>query len=97
MPSGITSDLLFNQRIHNATVDLGVYEYGAASTLSVDDFVLTMNDVKVYPNPTSDHIKIKSPIKINSVEVFRLPKIPFTKVLKEIEILSVVAFGFTFT
>mgnify|MGYP000126433403 CR=1 FL=1 len=70
MPSGITSDLLFNQRIHNATVDLGVYEYGAASTLSVDDFELSINDIKIYPNPTSDYINIKSSDKINSVEVY---------------------------
>ena len=32
--------------------------------------------------------------KINSVNSFRLPKVPFTKVLNDIEILSVVAFSF---
>ena len=90
VPSGITSDLLFNQRIHNATVDLGVYEYGAASTLSVDDFELTINDVKVYPNPTSDYINIKSPININSVEVFdMLGKIIIDSKYKTINLKSI--------
>ena len=51
------SDLLGNQRIFNTTVDMRAYEFG--STLSIDDFGLIENDIKLYPNPTTSVLNIK--------------------------------------
>lgn len=73
VPSGITADLLFNQRIHNSIVDMGAYEFGASSTLSVVDFGSSSTDlVKVYPNPTNDILNIKTNSTIKSIEVYNL-------------------------
>ncbi len=72
VPSGITADLLFNQRIHNATVDMGVYEFGANPTLSNEDFSFSTDSIEVYPNPTTSIINIKTTSKIKSVEVYNV-------------------------
>lgn len=42
IPSGITTDLLGNQRIFNTTVDMGCYEFGSSATTS---YTLTTNVV----------------------------------------------------
>lgn len=70
--SGITADLLFNQRIHNTTVDMGVYEFGASSTLSVNDFLVVNNEIKIYPNPTTSILNIKTDEEISYIHVFNI-------------------------
>ena len=72
VPSGITADLLFNQRIHNATVDMGAYEFGASSTLSVDDFGLSTDLIRVYPNPTNGILNINTTSTIKTIEVYNV-------------------------
>lgn len=61
--SGIT-------RIFNTTIDLGAYEYN--STLSVDDVSLDISSVKLYPNPVSDRLFIKSTEQIESVSIYNI-------------------------
>ncbi|WP_452218536.1 T9SS type A sorting domain-containing protein [Lacinutrix undariae] len=58
IPAGITADLAGNQRIFNATVDMGAYEFGS-TTLSTGNFGLVENEVKLYPNPTTSVLNIK--------------------------------------
>lgn len=57
MPNSIIADLLGNNRIHNTTIDLGVYEFGAS--LGTNDFELNENQIKLYPNPTASVLTIK--------------------------------------
>lgn len=56
IPAGVTTDLFGHDRIHNTTVDMGVYEYG--STLNVDSFEIE-NKFTIFPNPTSNVLNIK--------------------------------------
>ena len=63
-------DLSGNDRIFNTTIDLGAYEYN--STLSVDDISLDENTVKLYPNPATDVVNIKSNQIIKNVAVFNV-------------------------
>ena len=72
MPVTLTYDLLFNQRIHNSAVDMGVYEYGASSTLSTIDFEFNQDKVRVFPNPTSSIINIVSTITIKNVSIYNM-------------------------
>ncbi|MCH2196992.1 T9SS type A sorting domain-containing protein [Kordia sp.] len=72
VPAGITSDILFNQRIHNTTVDMGVYEFGASSTLSTTDFDADQDVVTVYPNPVKNMLHINSTIHVETIKVFSI-------------------------
>lgn len=72
VPAGITADILFNQRIHNTTVDMGVYEFGAASTLSATEFELDSNVVTAYPNPVKDILYINSKTDIERIAVYNI-------------------------
>jgi hypothetical protein len=63
-------DLSGNERIINTTIDLGAYEYN--STLSVDDISLDENTVKLYPNPATDVVNIKTNQTIKNVRVFNV-------------------------
>ena len=51
-------DLLHNARIYNTAVDMGVYEFGSA-TLGIDSNTFEMNNVIIYPNPTSSFLQIQ--------------------------------------
>lgn len=63
-------DLSGNDRVFNTTIDLGAYEYN--STLSVDDISLNENTVKLYPNPATDVVNIKTNQTIKNVAVFNV-------------------------
>lgn len=63
-------DLSGNDRVFNTTIDLGAYEYN--STLSVDDISLNENTVKLYPNPATDVVNIKTNQTIKNVRVFNV-------------------------
>lgn len=63
-------DLSGNDRVFNTTIDLGAYEYN--STLSVDDISLDENTVKLYPNPATDVVNIKTNQTIKNVRVFNV-------------------------
>lgn len=65
-----SEDLLFNTRIFNNTIDLGPYEYNP--TLGVNDVFLNENLVKLYPNPVTDRLFIKSTEQIESVTIFNI-------------------------
>lgn len=80
VPAGITTDILFNQRIHNTTVDMGVYEFGAPSTLSVDEFEVHQDNVTIYPNPASSIITIAAKETIEKIEIYNL----FGQKIKEV-------------
>ena len=53
-----------------ATTGTSVWSFTTASTLSVEE--VQFNDFKVYPNPTSNILNIKSTKDIDNVEVFDL-------------------------
>ena len=63
-------DLSGNTRFFNTTIDLGSYEYN--STLGIDAISLTTNSVKLYPNPVSDRVFIKSTEQIESVSIYNI-------------------------
>lgn len=65
-----SKDLLFNTRIFNNTIDLGPYEYNP--TLGVNDVALNKNTVKLYPNPASDRLFIKSTEQIEKVSIYNM-------------------------
>jgi hypothetical protein len=69
IPTGITTDLLGNHRIFNATVDMGAYEFGS-SPLGVNKFNFLENDVKVFPNPTSSFLNIKMDSDLKRATVY---------------------------
>ncbi|KAB8151247.1 DUF5123 domain-containing protein, partial [Kordia sp. TARA_039_SRF] len=70
VPAGITADLLFNQRIHNTTVDMGVYEFGAPPILSIGDFQQNENPVTVYPNPVKGLLHVATIQMPKSISVY---------------------------
>ncbi|WP_299436398.1 T9SS type A sorting domain-containing protein [uncultured Aquimarina sp.] len=70
IPSGITADLLGNQRIFNTTVDLGAYEFDSP-LLSTQDNTFLKGFV-VYPNPVKNSFYIQSKTKVNSITVYNL-------------------------
>lgn len=63
------SDLLGNQRVFNTTVDMGVYEFGS-STLSISDFELDRNNIKIYPNPTTTVLNIKMESSLKQITIY---------------------------
>lgn len=69
IPAGINTDLLGNDRIFNTTVDMGVYEFGS-TTLSNQEFQINKSELKLYPNPTSSIINIKTEKEIKSIEIY---------------------------
>lgn len=69
IPSGITTDLLGNQRIFNTTVDMGCYEFDAP--LGIEDNVL-LDDFKLYPNPVRNILNIQLEETIEKIEVYSI-------------------------
>ena len=69
IPSGITTDLLGNQRIFNTTVDMGCYEFDAP--LGIEDNVL-LEDFKLYPNPVHNILNIQTDENLDKVEVYSI-------------------------
>lgn len=65
-----TLDASGNERIINTTIDLGPYEYNP--TLGVNDVVLKANSVKLYPNPLSDRLFIKSTEQIKNISIYNI-------------------------
>lgn len=65
-----TIDASGNERFFNTTIDLGAYEYD--STLGIDAISLNTNSVKLYPNPVSDKLFIKSTEQIESVTIYNI-------------------------
>ncbi|MEY8868377.1 T9SS type A sorting domain-containing protein [Meridianimaribacter flavus] len=63
-------DLSGNDRIFNSTIDLGAFEYD--STLGIDDLSLDTNSVKLYPNPVSDRLFIKSTEQVENVFIYTI-------------------------
>lgn len=63
-------DLSGNDRIFNTTIDLGAYEYN--STLGIDAVSLNTNSVKLYPNPVSDRLFIKSTEQIEGISIYNI-------------------------
>jgi hypothetical protein len=70
IPTGITTDLLGNQRIFNTTVDMGAFEFGSAP-LSTENISL-LSETTIYPNPVSNNLTIKSKENILKIEVYNL-------------------------
>lgn len=71
IPTGIVSDLLGKNRIHNGTVDMGAYEFGA-SPLSVDDSFKILNEISLYPNPVKNNVHVSSTDEVEKIEVYNL-------------------------
>lgn len=69
IPVTLTTDLLGNQRIFNATVDMGAYEFGS-STLGINTFQLSENQIKLYPNPTTSVLNIKMKGNLKQATVY---------------------------
>ncbi len=65
VPAFLTTDILGNNRIFNATVDMGAFEFDP--TLSLD--TRTKVDFKMYPNPVSNILNIKTEISIKEISV----------------------------
>ncbi|MFD2540925.1 T9SS type A sorting domain-containing protein [Lacinutrix gracilariae] len=63
-------DLSGNDRVFNTTIDLGAYEYN--STLGIDDISLNTNSVKLYPNPVSDRLFIKSTEQVENISIYNI-------------------------
>ena len=63
-------DLAGHDRFFNSTIDLGVYEYD--STLGIDNVSLKTNSVKLYPNPVSDRLFVKSTETIKAVIIYNV-------------------------
>ncbi|MGR7813306.1 T9SS type A sorting domain-containing protein [Lacinutrix undariae] len=62
-------DLLGNQRVYSANVDMGAYEYDTVS-LGVNDFSIAENEVKLYPNPTTTVLNIKMTSSLKQATVY---------------------------
>ncbi|MFY7670834.1 LamG-like jellyroll fold domain-containing protein [Tenacibaculum sp. MEBiC06402] len=67
IPTGITLDLAGNNRIENSIVDIGAFEF-SSTTLSVSD--LDIVNFKMYPNPASNILTIKTDNEIDQVVIF---------------------------
>jgi len=67
IPSGITTDLLGNQRIFNTTVDMGCYEFD--TPLGIEDNVL-LEDFKLYPNPVHNILNIQLEETLEKIELY---------------------------
>lgn len=65
-----STDLLGNQRIHNTTVDRGVYEFGS-TVLGTQSFT-SFNEFEVYPNPTSSLLYINANDIIKTIVIYSL-------------------------
>jgi hypothetical protein len=70
VPTGLTTDLLGNQRIHNTTVDMGAYEFGS-SILGIDN-VNKIEGLKMYPNPTKGNLTFDLQEQIKTIELYNL-------------------------
>ncbi|QTE21451.1 T9SS type A sorting domain-containing protein [Polaribacter cellanae] len=66
-----TTDLLGNQRIFNTTVDMGAYEFGSSSPLSVNNF-LNDDKISIYPNPVSSIVNIKINAEVKKAIIYNL-------------------------
>lgn len=85
IPTGITLDLLGNNRIDNTIVDIGAYEF-LSSSLSTDSFNLL--NFTLYPNPASTIVNIKADKDIESITIYSVlgKKIMTKKNTKTIDI-----------
>ncbi|MBU2922930.1 T9SS type A sorting domain-containing protein [Winogradskyella psychrotolerans] len=68
IPAGITTDLLFNNRIFNTTVDRGAYEFDPS--LGINDVGLHENGIKLYPNPTTSILNIEMIQSLKQVSIY---------------------------
>jgi len=65
-PSELSTDLDNNQRIFQTTVDLGCYEFlGSTDYKNIE---LT-KDIQIYPNPSSDFIKVNLKSQVSLIEI----------------------------
>lgn len=67
----ITNDLDFNQRLVDNTVDMGAFE--TATSLS-NDGIHFDNNLKLYPNPVTSTLFIKTEFEIESVKILNLSR-----------------------
>ena len=70
VPTGITTDILGNQRIFNTTVDMGAYEFGSSPALSVNDFNTAVNKIKLYPNPVTATLNIETTSHLKQATIY---------------------------
>ena len=63
-------DLAANNRIFNTTIDLGAFEYD--STLGIEDVNYISNSIKLYPNPATDIVNIKTNQTIENITVLNV-------------------------
>ncbi|QSS96879.1 T9SS type A sorting domain-containing protein [Psychroflexus sp. ALD_RP9] len=63
-------DLSGNDRFFNTAIDLGAYEYN--SNLGLEDINYSRNSIKLYPNPTTHNINVKSNERIESLKIYAL-------------------------
>jgi hypothetical protein len=66
VPAGITKDLYGNDRIQNATGDIGAVE--GVNSLSSETFV--KSSLKVYPNPVKNNVTIQSNEMIDTINLY---------------------------
>ena len=71
VPSGITTDLLQNDRIFNTTVDMGCYEYGSSPVAAVNELTTNL-DFTLYPNPVNNTLNIALDTAISKVVIYNL-------------------------
>lgn len=70
VPTGIISDILGNNRIHNTTVDMGAFEFGAS--LGIDNFN-AITKVSIFPNPVSSVLTIvSSAANIKTIDIYNV-------------------------
>lgn len=70
IPSGVVTDLLNNQRIHNATVDMGAYEFNSMPLgIATNDMLDSFN---LFPNPTKGVLTVNSNEPIHKIEVYTI-------------------------
>lgn len=65
-----TTDVANNNRILETTVDMGAYEYD--TTLGINDVQISENEVRVYPNPATSTINIRTNSTVASVAIYNL-------------------------
>lgn len=69
LPFDVLDDLSGNVRIFNSTVDLGAFEFN--STLSNKDFDVQKENLRLYPNPTSNVLNIEvNNFQIENIEIY---------------------------
>jgi hypothetical protein len=67
----LSLDLAGNQRIFNTTVDRGAYEFDSVP-LQVNNFYAQVNELSVFPNPTTSFLNIKMNNKLKRATIYSL-------------------------